>query len=54
VLDTLDVDKALADANKAAGAPVAKAVSLTTSALTPVVEIKDPAAVSEQTRSLSE
>jgi caspase domain-containing protein len=49
VLDTLDVDKALADANKAAGAPVAKAVALATSALTPVVEIKDPAPNSPQT-----
>jgi WD40 repeat protein len=49
VLDTLDVDKALADANKAAGAPVAKAVPLATSGLTPVVEIKDPAPNSEQT-----
>jgi WD40 repeat protein len=49
VLDTLDVDKALAEANKAAGAPVAKAAPLATSALTPVVEIKDPAPNGEQT-----
>ena len=49
VLDTLDVDKAVEEANKATGLPGAKAVPLTTSALTPVVEIKDPAAVSEQT-----
>ncbi len=49
VLDTLDVDKALAEANKAAGAPVAKAAPLPASALTPVVEIKDPAPNSEQT-----
>ncbi len=49
MLDTMDVDKALADADKAAGAPVAKSAPLTASLLTPVVEIKDPAAVSEQT-----
>jgi WD40 repeat protein len=49
VLDTLDVDKALEEANKAAGAPIAKAAPLPTSALTPVVEIKDPAPNSEQT-----
>jgi WD40 repeat protein len=49
VLDTLDADAAVAEADKAAGQPVAKAVPLATSALTPVVEIKDPAAVSEQT-----
>ena len=50
VLDTLDVDAAVAEADKAAGQPVAKAAPLATSALTPVVEIKDPAAaVSEQT-----
>ncbi len=49
VLDTLDVDTAVEEANKATGLPTAKAVPLTTSALTPVVEIKDPAAVSEQT-----
>ncbi len=48
-LDTLDVDKAVEEANKAAGLPGAKGAPLTTSALTPVVEIKDPAAVSEQT-----
>ncbi len=49
VLDTLDVDKAVAEANKAAGAPAAKAAPLAASALTPVVEIKDPAPNSEQT-----
>ena len=49
VLDTLDVEKAVAAANEAAGKPVAKAAPLTTSLLTPVVEIKDPAPNSEQT-----
>jgi WD40 repeat protein len=48
VLDTLDVDKAVEDANKTSGQPTARAAPLTTSALTPVVEIKDPAAISEQ------
>jgi WD40 repeat protein len=50
VLDTLDVDKAVADANKAAGQSTAKAAPLTTSLLTPVVEIKDPVAISDQTQ----
>jgi WD40 repeat protein len=49
VLDTLDVDKAVEEANKVANVPGTKAVPLPTSALTPVVEIKDPAAISEQT-----
>ncbi len=49
VLDTLDVDKAVEAATKAAGEPVAKAVPLAASFLTPVVEIKDPAPNSEQT-----
>jgi hypothetical protein len=49
VLDTLDVDRALAEADASADKPVAKAAPLTTSLLTPVVEIKDPAATSEQT-----
>lgn len=49
VLDTLDLDRAIAEADAAEGKPIAKAAPLTTSLLTPVVEIKDPAAVSEQT-----
>jgi len=49
VLDMLDVDSAVEAADEAAGKPAAKGVPLTTSLLTPVVEIKDPAAVSEQT-----
>ena len=49
VLDTLDVDQAVEQANIAAGQKGAKAAPLTTSALTPVVEIKDPAPVSDQT-----
>jgi hypothetical protein len=49
VLKTLDVDKAVEEANTAASRPATKAAPLTTSALTPVVAIKDPAAVSEQT-----
>jgi Caspase domain len=51
VLDTLDVDTAVEEANKAAGLQGAKAAALTTALLTPVVEIKDPAPVSEQTKS---
>ena len=49
VLDTLDVDQAVEQANIAAGQKGAKAAPLTTSGLTPVVEIKDPAPVSDQT-----
>jgi hypothetical protein len=49
VLDTLDVDKAVKEANLAAGQPTAKAAPAVASLLTPVVEIKDPGPVSEQT-----
>jgi WD40 repeat protein len=48
VLDTLDENAAVEQANAAAGLPAAKAAPLTTSALTPVIEIKDPVPVSEQ------
>jgi WD40 repeat protein len=51
VLDTLDVAKAVEEANKAAGLQGAKSAPLTTSLLTPIVEIKDPAPLSEQTKS---
>jgi hypothetical protein len=48
LLDALDVDKAVEQASAAAGHQVTRTESLTTSVLTPVVDIMDPPAVSEQ------
>jgi WD40 repeat protein len=49
VLDTLDEDQAVEQANAAAGLKGAKTAPLTTAGLTPVVTIVDPVADSDQT-----